>query len=137
MNRVIHFEIHAGDPERAARFYGDVFGWKIEEYRLPGVEIEDENRYWTVITGPEGEPGINGGLMFRRGRPAPAGGQAVNAYICTLDVAEIDDSLARVQKAGGKIALGKMAVPGIGWLAYCTDTEGNTFGMMQEDESAR
>ena len=27
MNRVVHFEIHAADPERAARFYGEVFGW--------------------------------------------------------------------------------------------------------------
>ncbi len=30
-----------------------------------------------------------------------------------------------------------MAVPGIGWLAYCIDTEGNTFGVLQADEAAR
>jgi predicted enzyme related to lactoylglutathione lyase len=31
----------------------------------------------------------------------------------------------------------KMPVPGIGWLAYCKDTEGHIFGMMQNDPSAK
>jgi len=30
-----------------------------------------------------------------------------------------------------------MAIPGVGWLAYCTDPEGNTFGIMQSDNQAR
>ena len=30
-----------------------------------------------------------------------------------------------------------MAIPGIGWLAYCLDTEGNTFGVMEADEKAK
>jgi hypothetical protein len=30
-----------------------------------------------------------------------------------------------------------MPVPGVGWLAYCKDTEGNIFGMMQADKSAK
>ncbi|MGZ7109599.1 MAG: VOC family protein, partial [Methanobacterium sp.] len=30
MSKVIHFEIPAEDPERAIKFYEDVFGWKIE-----------------------------------------------------------------------------------------------------------
>ena len=30
-----------------------------------------------------------------------------------------------------------MAIPGIGWLAYCTDPEGNTFGVLQADEAAK
>jgi hypothetical protein len=36
----------------------------------------------------------------------------------------------------GKVALPKIAVPGVGWLAYCQDPEGNMFGMMQNDTSA-
>ncbi len=71
MNRIVHFEIHAADPERAVKFYKDVFGWEITEWVIPGVEIKDENRYWLVTTGPETEPGINGGLLFRRG-PEPS-----------------------------------------------------------------
>ena len=39
MSRVIHFEIPAGDPERAANFYRKVFGWKIEKW--PGPYLTD------------------------------------------------------------------------------------------------
>lgn len=136
MNRIVHFEIHAGDPERAAKFYRDVFGWEINEWVIPGVQIPDENRYWLVNTGSETEPGINGGLLFRRG-PAPSEGQPVNAFVCTVGVANLDESVDIALKAGGIIALPRMAVKDIGWLAYCKDTEGNIFGIMQEDKSAQ
>jgi uncharacterized protein len=135
MNRVIHFEIHATDPERAARFYHDVFGWEIKEWLVPGAELPKENRYWLVITGSEGEPGINGGILFRRGA-APAGEQAVNAYVCTIGVASVDESVKKALAAGSTVALPKMPIRGVGWLAYCKDTEGNIFGMMQEDKQA-
>ncbi len=60
MNRVIQFEIHAAVPERAAQFYREVFGWDINKWVVPGVEMPKENRYWLVTTGPQEEPGING-----------------------------------------------------------------------------
>ncbi|HDS46323.1 MAG TPA: VOC family protein [Methanomicrobia archaeon] len=135
MNRIVHFEIQADDPERAAKFYTDVFGWEIHEWVLPGVKMRDENRYWMVTTGPETEPGINGGLVFRRG-PAPIEGQRVNAYVCTVSVANLDEYLDRALKSGGSVVLPKMAVKNIGCVAYCKDTENNIFGMMQEDENA-
>jgi uncharacterized protein len=135
MNRLVHFEIQAENPERAAKFYKDLFGWEIKEWVVPGVEIKDENRYWLVTTGPESEPGINGGILFRKG-PAPAEGQSVNAFVCTVGVASIDESLDKALKSGATLALSKMPVTGMGWLAYCKDTEGNLFGMMQEDKSA-
>ena len=135
MNRVIHFEIHAADPERAAQFYRDVFGWDIKEWVVPGVEMPKENRYWLVTTGSAGEPGINGGLLFRRGA-APVEGQAVNAYVCTVGVASVDESVRKAVGAGASVALPKMPIKGVGWLAYCKDTEGNLFGMMQDDQSA-
>ncbi|MDD1674406.1 MAG: hypothetical protein LUQ13_02050 [Methanomicrobiales archaeon] len=136
MNRIIHFEIHAGNPERAVKFYRDVFGWEIHEWVIPGVQMPDENRYWLVTTGPENESGINGGIVFRRG-PAPVDELAVNAFVCTIGVANLDESVANVLKSGGSIALPRMPVQGIGWWASCRDTEGNIFGMMQEDTNAR
>jgi predicted enzyme related to lactoylglutathione lyase len=135
MNRVIHFEIHAADPERAARFYHEVLGWEIKEWVVPGVEIPDANRYWLVKTGSSEAPGINGGLIFRRG-PAPAEGQPVNAYVCTIGVASVDDTVGKAVAAGATIALPKMPIRGVGWLAYCKDTEGNLFGLMEEDAAA-
>lgn len=91
--------------------------------------------YWLIHTGPADQPGIDGGMMARRGQD-PVEGQAVNAFVCTVDVAVLDTALARVATLGGQVALPKMAVPGVGWLAYAQDTEGNLFGLMQADPGA-
>ena len=135
MNRVVHFEIHAADPARAADFYSKVFGWTIKEWLVPGVTIPDENRYWLVGTGPSEERGIDGGMVIRRGAP-PVKGQAVSSFVCTIDVESLDASTASVTSAGGVMAVPKMPIKGVGWLAYFHDTEGNLFGMMQNDPKA-
>ena len=127
MNRVVHFEIHAEDPQRAIRFYTACFGWQFQSWGGGGMD------YWVVTTGAAGDPGINGGLIRRRGA---IDGEAVIAYVCTIEVASLDAHLEKVKQAGGAIALAKMPVPGVGWLAYAKDTEGNIFGMMQNDPKA-
>lgn len=128
MSRPIHFEIHADNPERAAKFYEQLFGWSITKWSGP---IE----YWIVVTGPESAPGINGGMVRRNGA-APAEMAAVNGYVCTIGVANVDDLVSRIPAAGGQIAVPKMPVPGIGWLAYGKDTEGNIFGILQPEPAA-
>ena len=88
--------------------------------------------YWIIKTG-EG-PGIDGGLVPRRGTVTPEA--PVIAYVCTIEVAALDDQLAKAVSLGGAIALPKQPIPGIGWLAYAKDTEGNVFGLMQNDPAA-
>ena len=127
MPRVVHFEIHAGNPERAIKFYKSVFGWTFQKWEGPMP-------YWLVTTGPDTEPGINGGLLPRQGE---IDGQAVIAYVCTIGVESIDASVSAAESNGGTVVVPKMAVPGVGWLVYCNDTEGNIFGMMQPDTSAK
>ncbi|HKZ93168.1 MAG TPA: VOC family protein [Candidatus Bathyarchaeia archaeon] len=122
MPRVVHFEIDAKKPERAIKFYEKTFGWKIEKWQGP-VE------YWLITTGNKKEPGIDGGLS-KRTEPEPA---TVN----TIDVPSIDDFIKKVRANGGKITVKKRAVPGVGWMAYFKDPEGNHWGMMQADESAK
>lgn len=126
MARVVHFEIHADDLDRAERFYSDAFGWEFTRWEGP-------QEYRLIRTGAEEEPGIDGGMVRRRG---PVDGEAVIAYVCTLDVPSLDEALERVRGLGGSLAVPKMPVPGVGWLAYAKDTEGNVFGMMQADPSA-
>lgn len=128
MPRVVHFEIHADNPERARKFYGDLFGWEFTQFGGP-------MDYWIIRTGSEGQPGIDGGIMRRMGAP-PADGQPVNAYVCTVDVDQLDESLEKALSSGGRLAAPKMAIPKIGWLAYAKDPEGNIFGMMQADPTA-
>jgi uncharacterized protein len=120
MSRPIHFEIPADDPNRASKFYEAVFGWQINKWDGP---IE----YWIAKTGAG--PGIDGGVM-RRQYP---GQGTVN----TVGVESVDDSVKTIESNGGKLVVPKMPIPGMGWLAYCTDTEGNTFGLMQPDVTAK
>ena len=127
MPRVVHFEIHAGDVQGAIAFYRAVFAWDFPDCGHGG--------YYGVITGAEGEPGINGGLIARQS-PPPSGEDAVTSFVCTVDVPDLDAYVARVTATGGSGAMAKTAVAGVGWLAYCKDTEGNTFGMLQSDPNA-
>ena len=128
MPRPVHFEIHAATPERTIAFYRALFEWKFEKW--------GEMPYWVVSTGEKGTPGIDGGLLQRRGT-GPEDMQAVNAFVCTVDVGDVDAYMKRVPELGGTIAMPKMAVPTIGWLGYAKDTEGNLFGMIQFDTSAK
>jgi len=129
MARVTHFEIQADKPERAIAFYSALFDWQFTKWDGPMP-------YWLIVTGPDSQRGINGGLLPRRGdRPAP--GQSVNAFVCTVEVDNLDATLEKGSGLGGTVVVPKMPIPGVGWLAYLTDTEGNIFGAMQSDPAAR
>jgi uncharacterized protein len=121
MPRVVHFEIGADDPQRACDFYTNVFGWEIRKWDGP-------HDYWLVCTGPEDEPGIDGGIFARQG---PVG------HVNTIDVPDLDAFAARVTEHGGEVAVPRMPIPGVGHLAYCKDTEGSLFGILQRDPSAQ
>lgn len=120
MSKVIHFEIYIDEPERAIRFYSNVFGWKINSW--------GDTEYWLAETGAEGEEGIHGALQRR--------GDSNISTLNTIAADSLDDTLAAVTANGGKIFQHRMAVPGVGYWAMCTDSEGNPFGVMQQDEKA-
>jgi len=122
MPRPIHFEIPAEDPERAIKFYEGVFGWTFHKWDGPMP-------YWLITTGATTEPGINGGLMPRRDPAQPC--------VNTVGIENLDKTLETVAAHGGVCVVPKMPVPGVGWLAYCKDTEGHIFGLMQSDPSAK
>ena len=127
MARVVHFEIHAEKPDRAINFYQNSFGWEFQKWEGP-------MDYWMVMTGPDDQPGINGGMVQRKGK---IDGDAVIAYVCTIDVPDIDATSSSVEQNGGTIAVPKMGIPGVGWLVYFKDTEGNIFGAMENDPDAK
>ncbi len=122
MPRVIHFELPADDPDRAVAFYSGVFNWKIEKWAGP----ED---YWLITTGSATQPGIDGAITRRQ--------EPLSTVINSIDVPSVDDFVNKIVDNGGRVVLPKMPVPGVGYVAYCQDTEGNTFSIMQADESAR
>jgi uncharacterized protein len=119
--RVVHFEIPFDDRERASAFYSEAFGWTLRS--MP------EMGYVLVSTGPSddgppSEPGfINGGMLARQ---AP-----VTSTLVTVDVEDIEATLAEVERLGGTAVRGKAAVGDMGFAAYITDTEGNLVGLWQ------
>ena len=118
---IVWFGIPADNTQRAKKFYGDLFGWKIE--RFPGPE-----EYWHIDTAG-GEDTPDGGIKKREQPQEPI----VN-YVSVDSVAEFSK---QVEKLGGKICLAKTAVPQMGYFAVCQDTEGNGFGLWQSDANAK
>ena len=123
MPRVVHFEVYADDIDRASKFYGDVFGWSVNK-----IELEGDAVYWIIDTGEEPAQGINGGMMPR---PTP---EAVTTMV--LDVPTVDEYVAKITDGGGTVLVPKFAVPGVGYAAYFKDTEGNVFGIFEDNSEA-
>jgi uncharacterized protein len=121
MPRPTHFEIPVDDPDRAEKFYAEVFGWGFQRYE--GAP----EYYGMATTGDDGKPGINGAL-FKRGNVAETN--------LTMEVDSIDDATAKIRAQGGRVLKDKSAIPSMGWFATCEDTEGNTFGLFTNDPNA-
>lgn len=114
MSKVVHFEIPADEPERAIKFYENVFNWKIEKW--------DQMEYWLVTTGEDVEPGINGAIM-----PKEFGSMVRD----TISVDSYDEFAKKIEKSGGKMLTDKMTVPGMGDTGSFQDTEGNIFAIIE------
>ena len=120
--RVVHFEIPYDDGERARRFYGETFGWHLQE--MPGME------YTLVMSGPSGdrgpsEPGfINGGMLAREE-------SASTGPVVVIDVDDIDAKLVTIEETGGSVLVPKQPVGGMGFTAYVKDPEGNVIGLWE------
>jgi uncharacterized protein len=120
--RVVHFEIPYDDGERARRFYGETFGWQLEE--MPGMD------YTLVMSGPSGdrgpsEPGfINGGMLARGASAAPG-------PVVVIDVDSIDAKLIKIEETGGSVLVPKQPVGAMGFTAYVKDSEGNVIGLWE------
>jgi predicted enzyme related to lactoylglutathione lyase len=121
MGRVVHFEIHADDMDRAEGFYTSVFGWEVQRFDGP---ID----YRLLNTGSKSQTGIDGALVERR---QAIDGQAVIAFVCTVDVDDIAATEQKVKDAGGEQVVDRHEIPEVGQLSYFKDTEGNIFGALQ------
>jgi predicted enzyme related to lactoylglutathione lyase len=106
----------AEDDKRATEFYGRLFGWEWNTVDMPGLAYH--------MTQAGGEPG---GAVY-----SSQGGQ--RGPIVYFDTDDIDAHVARARELGGD-AEDKQPIPGVGWFARCTDTEGNPFSLFQSDES--
>ena len=122
MPTIVHFDIATDNPQRAKAFYESLFDWKMQA--PPGMED-----YYLFETKDLNDKEGAGGGLGKRGEPS----QKITAYI---GVDSIDEYSNKVEELGGTVVQTKETVPGWGYLATCTDTEGNTFGLWQDDKNA-
>jgi predicted enzyme related to lactoylglutathione lyase len=118
---IVWFGIPADNTKRVKKFYGDLFGWKIE--RAPGSQA-----FWHIDTGG-GDDTPDGGIKKREQPQEPV----VN-YVSVDSVTEFSK---KIERLGGKICMAKTAVPQMGYFAVCQDTEGNAFGLWESDANAK
>ena len=126
---IVHFEIPADNPERAAKFYRELFGWDIHKWTA-----EDAPEYWMISTVPtdgKGQPphgGVNGGLM-RRQHPT-------HGPVNYIGVESVDAYVRKATGLGADKLMPKTAVKGMGWFAWLKDPEGNVFAIWEPDDKA-
>jgi uncharacterized protein len=118
---IVWFGIPADNTRRAKKFYGDLFGWKIERFQGP-------EEYWHIETAG-GEDTPDGGIKIREQPQEP-----ITNYVSVDSVADFSK---KIEKLGGKICMAKTAVPQMGYFAVCQDTEGNAFGLWENNENAK
>ena len=127
---IVHFEIHATEPEKLAEFYRAVFGWDIQKWAGP-------MEYWLVMTAKKGAPNaINGGIVRRSGK-ASGPGVSPNAFVCTAEVDDIDATMKKAAELWAVEAMPKFAIANMAWQAYMIDPDGNLFGLHQLDPNAK
>lgn len=124
MNTIGYFEIQSTNPKREVDFYTTLFGWKFE--KIPNMPIE----YYHIITNT-----IQGGLLQRPSEIPPIHCGS-NAFVCSIQVENIDKMMEQILALGGKVAMPKFAVPNKCWQAYFLDLDNNTIGLFQVDENA-
>jgi predicted enzyme related to lactoylglutathione lyase len=111
-NPVNHFEIVGKDGAKLQKFYGDLFGWKIDA---------SNPMNYGMVQAEEG--GIGGGVT---GGERPA----VTFYVTVADLAA---SLKKAESLGGKTVMAPMDVPGGPKIAVFSDPEGNVIGLAKAD----
>jgi hypothetical protein len=118
---VSHFELPCDDVDRAMRFYKEAFGWFVHrpgEARFAFVQTAKADPRTSI---PLEAGRINGSLLGRGVLRHP---------LVTIQVADLERTLAAVQANGGKVAV---PVRDVGPLltAYVEDCEGNVVGLLQ------
>ena len=123
-----YFDFTVEDLGSAKSFFEHVFNWRFEKF--PDMPYD----YYRIQAGTEDEPGIDGGIGAIA--DAPTAGRKPLTQV-TIAVPSVDDCIARIEEAGGKVIEPKMPIPGIGWFAACAEPGGLLFGVMEADPEAK
>ena len=117
-NAIDWFEIPVRDIARAQAFYESLLGAPMRRETIAGN---------TLAVFSYAETGVGGCLIAGETAPSPS----VDGTLIYLNAGpRLDDTLARVAAAGGRISTPKVQLPGgMGCFAHVSDTEGNRIGL--------
>jgi predicted enzyme related to lactoylglutathione lyase/NADPH:quinone reductase-like Zn-dependent oxidoreductase len=121
---VVHFELQARDVDRAMRFYREVFHWEFH--------ADEGTGRWVLEAGAGGLARAGENLALERVAPF-AEGRPPSRFPCTLGVRDLARMTARAERSGGRVEVPRTRIPGVGWLAYLRDTEGNVLALVEAD----
>ena len=112
------FEIPAKNLDRASLFYTEVIGSPLAREHLGGHEM--------AVFPYTRDAGVGGCIMIAD--YLKPGDSSNMIYLAVDD--DISAALTRAERAGGRVALGKTALPGdMGHFAHIIDSEGNRIGL--------
>jgi predicted enzyme related to lactoylglutathione lyase len=111
MSTFVHMELNTSDPKAAKQFYKAVFGWEYQDMPMPeGV--------YTMV------PGIGGITQH----PMP---DAPSSWLGYVGVDSVERTVAKVEKAGGTVVMGRTEIPGMGYFAVFNDPQGAPFAIWE------
>jgi uncharacterized protein len=121
-----YFDLSVRDLGAARRFFESVLGWRFERFPMP-------YEYYRIQAGPQGEPGIDGGMGAIADAPLAEGRPLAQL---TVPVPDLDAAIAHVVQAGGRVLEARTPIPAVGWYATCAEPGGLCFGLIQADTGA-
>lgn len=110
-------ELMATDPAAAAKFYGEVFGWKTEAQDMGGGMTY---HLWKRANGYDA-----GGMMKKPEGVGPA------VWLPYVAVDDADASAARVPQLGGQVCVPPTDIPNVGRFAVFNDPTGATTAILK------
>lgn len=117
-NPVLQFQIISNDPDKCARFYSELFEWKINTNNAIG--------YRTIDTGST--KGIQGGIW-----PAPPQAGTFLQFFVSVD--DVKSAVARAEQLGGRLLIPPTVLPDGDEMAVMHDPQGMSFALLKSREA--
>jgi hypothetical protein len=117
VGRFVWHEQVSSDPAQAQEFYTRLFGWGTEAFKA------DEMDYTMISSGGQTHGGFGKAM---EGAPPPH-------WLGHVRVEDVDESILKVESAGGKLAAGPFDMSGVGRMAIVTDPQGAFISIYQPE----
>jgi len=113
-------ELMTTDPEKAAAFYGELFGWQLDAMPMGGDPASGVYRVAKV-----GEVAVGGMAACPQGAPMPP------AWSCYVTVDDVDATVEKVKALGGTVLLPGTDIPTVGRMATIRDPQGAVLNIIK------